>query len=365
MANTESLSHDDLIVCACGGQEFTARDAIDAALFRGHLHGLWRLFQERVAAEKQMEEAELELDEDAIDAAAEQFRYEHDLITAEETEQWLAMRGLNLDDFGDFFARLTCRNALGEEEITFQELDYLSVPDDLRQVFAADLILSGDLDRMTTDLSWRLAAAAAVANEPADAARIEAERDSFLERSGLTPEQLPSWLQKLGRDATWFDQQLRMESEFGQRRDSLLTPQARQRELTLLRLPLTRFEAEVIELESRDAAQEALFCVKEDGMTMQEVASEGRYPFKILSFLQEDLPDDLQQRFLSVTPGEVLEPLTRGDAFELYRITSKTEPRSDDPALHERIDHVLLFRHFSELAARYIEPRLNMAPVQE
>jgi len=167
------------------------------------------------------------------------------------------------------------------------------------------------------------------------------------------------------RDTSWLDQQLRMESEYRRRSDSLLTPQARQRELTALRLPLTRFEAEVIELESRDAAQEALFCVKEDGMTMQEVATEGRYPFKILSFLQEDLPDDLQQKFLSVSPGEVLDPLSRGDAFELYRITSKTEPQPDDPALQERIDNVLLFRHFSELAARYIEPRLHMAAAEE
>jgi hypothetical protein len=365
MANTESLSHDGLIVCACGGQEFSARDAIEAALFRGHLHGLWRIFQQRVAAEKQAEEAELELDEEAIDAAAEQFRYEHDLITAEETEQWLATRGLNLDDFGDYFARRTCLDALGEDEVAFQELDYLAAPDDLRQIFAADLILSGDLDRMTTELSWRLAASAAVANEPPDADCIESERTSFFERSGLTPEQLLGWLQKLGRDGSWLDQQLKMESEYGRRSKSLLTPQARQRELTSLRIPLTRFEAEVIELESRDAAQEALFCVKEDGMTMQEVASEGRYPFKILSFLQEDLPDDLQQRFLSVTAGEVLEPLTRGDAFELYRITSKTEPQSDDPALHERIDNILLFRHFSELAARYIETRLHITAAEE
>ena len=42
-----------------------------------------------------------------------------------------------------------------------------------------------------------------------------------------------------------------------------------------LRLRLTRFEIERIELESRDAAKEALFCVREDGMSMEEVATEG------------------------------------------------------------------------------------------
>ncbi len=364
MANTESVSHDDLVVCACGGQEFTARDAIEAALFRGQLDDLWQPFLRRVAAEKQADSAEMELDEDAIDDAAEKFRYDHDLITAEETEQWLAMRGLTLDDFGGYFARQTCLNALGEE-VTAEEIGYLSAPDELRQLFAAEIILSGDLDRITIDLNWRMAASAATANDEVQAESIEAERSCFLEHSGLTKDQLSDWLQKLGRDTPWFEQMLRMESEYRRRRDSLLTPQARQREMTLLRLPLTRFETEVIELESRDAAQEALFCVKEDGMSMEEVATEGRYPYKLLSFLQEDIPDDLQQKFLSVTVGDVLEPLTRGDGFELYRITSKTEPKVDDPSLHERIDNILLYRHFSELSARHIEPRLHGSSVQE
>jgi hypothetical protein len=135
--------------------------------------------------------------------------------------------------------------------------------------------------------------------------------------------------------------------------------------MALLRLPLTRFETEVIELESHDAAKEALFCVREDGMSMEEVANEGRYPFKVLSFLQEDIPEDLQPRFLSVTAGEVLEPLARGDAFELYRVISKTEPQTNDPAVCERVDRILLSRHFSELVARHVETRLPAAGVDE
>ncbi len=72
-----------------------------------------------------------------------------------------------------------------------------------------------------------------------------------------------------------------------------------------LRLPLTRFETEMIELESRDAAREALFCVREDGMSMEEVATEGGYPYRHADFILEDLPVDAQQRFLSVSAGDV------------------------------------------------------------
>src|SRR5437016_788607 len=105
MGHTESVSRDGLIVCTCQGKEYTARDAIDLALFRGAIKGPWNEFLRTIAATNHAEELDLELDPDAIDAAAESFRYEHDLITAEETERWLAKRALTLEDFSDYFAR--------------------------------------------------------------------------------------------------------------------------------------------------------------------------------------------------------------------------------------------------------------------
>ncbi len=111
-------------------------------------------------------------------------------------------------------------------------------------------------------------------------------------------------------------------------------------------MPLTRFESEVIELESKDAAQEALFASKHDGMSMEEVAMEGRYPYKVISFLQEDIPQELQQKFLSVSPGDLLDPVPAGDGFELYRVTNKKEPQGDDPAVQERIDHLVIIATF-------------------
>jgi hypothetical protein len=355
MANTESVSHDDLVVCACENHEYKARDAIEAAYFRGQLDSLWQEFLRRVAAEKQADQDDMELDDDAIDSAAEGFRYDHDLITAEETEQWLAARGLNLDDFSDYFARQYCGNALSDVEP--EMIDFVSAPPDLRNLFTADLILSGDMDGMTTQLSWRLAAAAEKKDVNEEA--IEVERKSFFERSGVPPTQLSQWLQQLGHDLAWFDRTLTMEAAYQRRSETLLTPQSRQREMTTLRLQLTRFETEVIELESRDAAQEALFCVREDGMSMEEVATDGRYSYRCVSFLQEDIPDDLQQKFLSVTPGEVLDPIPRGECFELHRIVKKIEPQADDPAVLERVESRILGRHFSELAARHVEPRLR------
>src|SRR5438093_6197283 len=96
-------------------------------------------------------------------------------------------------------------------------------------------------------------------------------------------------------------------------------------------------------------------------MSMEEVATEERYPYRRSDFLLEDLPVDAQQKFLSVSPGDVLEPIARGDGFELCRVIKKIEPQADDPSVRWRIDRRLLDRHFSELTSKYTQRRLGGA----
>jgi len=352
MATTGSVSHCDLVVCACGDGEYTVRDAMEAALFRGDLAAPWQAFLRCVAAEDRAAELNLELDEDALDTGAQLFRYQHDLITAEETEQWLTVRELTLDDFSDYFARQVWGNT-EMEGMHPQEIDYLSAPTNLREAFTVDLILSGQLDQITMQLSWRLAAL--YSEKDVDLELVAAEKQRFLERNGMEAARLRNWLERLGHGEEWLDRHAAMEAAYRKRCGALLVPHAHHRELVSLRLPLTRFETEVIELESHDAAQEALFCVREDGMSMEEVASEGRYPYRRLDFFLEDLGDEMQQKFLSVSDGQVLEPLSRGDGFELWRVIRKIEPQADDPAIRLRIEQRLLNRHFSELAKRHVD----------
>jgi hypothetical protein len=127
-----------------------------------------------------------------------------------------------------------------------------------------------------------------------------------------------------------------------------------------LRLQLTRLELEIIELESRDAVKEALLCVRQDGMSMEEVATEQRYPYRRTEFLLEELPEDAQDKYLSVSPGDVLELMPQGEGFQLCRIINKIEPQADDPGVKSRLDQHVLKRHFSELATKYISRSLGV-----
>lgn len=358
MADTESVSHGDLIVCASGDREYCARDVIEAAFFRGEAEAVWMEFLRGAAAEDRAVEQELDLPDVAIEGAAEEFRYQHDLITAEETEQWLADRGLTMADFTDYFSRQYWRTNL-DEEIEPETVGFAQASTELRETFIAEVILSGLLDRWSVGLMWRLAALATDASEKVDRERTAQELRIFLKRNKMDASELQPWLKRIGRDEEWLDRMLATEAAYRAQCDTVLTSQAQTKEMATMRLPLTRFAAEMIELESRDAAKEALFCIREDGMSMQEVATEGRYPYRTVSFLQEDVPDDLQQKFLSVVAGDVLEPLPRGDGFQLYRVTEKIEPRADDPAVRQRVDDRILRRHFSELASKTVQPRLS------
>jgi hypothetical protein len=351
-----SVALDNLVVCACGRHEYLTADAIDAAIFRDELDEKWQKFLRDVAAEDRADELDLKVDEATASAAAEAFRYDHDLITAEETEAWLPNRGLTLDDFSDYFVRRYFADTVREELVPSDE-EYWSASPDMRQLFGAHLILSGELDRMTRGLMWRLASRCAETDLSREA--ISAEEQRFFKRTAVEPAQLSDWLKKLGRDLKWFNEMTAMEAAYRTRCAALLCPAARQRELAGWIFTLTQFETEIIELESRDAAKETLFCLRDDGTSMEEVAAEGRYPYRRVNFLLGDVPTENQRRFLGVSAGDILEPIPRGDGFELCRVITRRQARADDPTVQSRLDQRLLGRHFSDLIGKYVELRFG------
>jgi hypothetical protein len=361
MDSDEPVSRAEIVLCECQGEGYIPRDVIDYALFRGKLSEPWQTFLREFATAARADELDLESDDDLFDQLGEAFRYRHDLITAEETERWLQARNLNLDDFSDYLVRQCWANAK-IDGVAPEETEYHLAPDELRDTFTTDLILSGQLEEMARKFSWRMAARCA--EKEIDPELIAFERQEFLERVGIEKGQIPEWLESLNRDEDWLDRQVAMEAAYRKHSAAVLQPQAYKRELASLRLPLTRFETEVIELESRDAAQEALFCVREDGMSFEEVADEGRYPYRRRDFFLQDLDAQTQQKFLSVGNDQLLDPIPRTEGFELCHVLKRVEPQADDPAVQGLVSQHLLARYFAELTSKYVTFPLDAAPAE-
>ncbi len=351
----ESANEQKQVFCV-GPEAFLVRDLVDAAWFRGDFEPVWREFLRRRACELAAAESERELDEDAVSAEAQTFRYDHDLITAEETENWLAERGLTLGDFSDYFARAYW-GATGGGSPNVEEVPFFAAPPEVQGEFYSHLIFSGELGRMATRLSRRLAAVAAGQAKPT-AEEIEREERAFIERTkaGSASE----WCTTRGRDEAWTKKMSFYEATFRHVCDSVLSPQARQREVGSLRLQLTMFDLEILEVDTPDAAREVALCVREDGMAMEEIAEEGRYPFWREERVLEDFAPEVQQQYLSVAPGKVLEPSLNGGPYRVCRIMGRREPDPDDPAMQRRIEQRLLDRHFADAVLQHVRWSLSL-----
>jgi len=348
-----------LPVFTVGDRAWSVGDVISAAHFRGELDGWWMEVLRWDACEGLGSDSG-GADEAALQSAVEQFRYERDLITAEETERWLEARGLTLEDFSDYFNRHSRGQRLAGEgsaipsafsEPTARQRDFLRI----------ELLLSGGMEAMAVGLSWRVAAldgnGAGISSE-----LIEAERARFLQRTGLSPREVAHWAARAQRDESWLEEMLIYEAAYQIEAGRVLTDERRQRLLHELRIPLTRVEVEVLEVECLAAAREATLCVREDGACLEEMARQGGYPHRREEVLIEDFPPELQQKVLCAAPGDVLDPIPRGDGFCLWRTMAKTEPELADAGIRARVERQLLELHFSGLAARCVRWQPGFAP---
>ncbi len=357
MAIPVPAQKEDRVLFASGPRDYLVRDVIDAAHFRGELEHSWNELLVRAEAERLAQDGDGELDKDALDEASIAFRYQYDLITAEETERWLEARGLTLSDFSEYFAReqwvKVFRGQTKPDRVPFAQASF-----EERELLAAELALAGELDRLATRLAWRVTVRESEKAEELEPRLVEAERERFAQRAGVSKDDLADWLRGLERNELWLEENLAMEVAYEQECAKVLTKEARDREVSALRLPLTRLEIEMIELDSRDSACEAFLCVRDDGMSMEEVAQEGRYPYRRTELLLEEISEELQQKFLSLSPGDVLEPTPREDGFVLSRLIGKAEPRADAPEVRARIERRILERHFSDLMSSRIQWRI-------
>jgi hypothetical protein len=324
-------------------------EVVCAAHFRGELKAVLDRVSLAAACAEEAERRELEPDEDAIDAAIEGFRFENDLISAEETERWLEVRGLTSDDLQGHFTYGHWVQTLGDTVTAVGgRLDETA---ELLGQAAIDLLISGGFGPLAVGLSRRWIARDQAEAPPGQEA-VEAERRRFLKRGRLKAAGVRAWLAALGREDGWLEAMLALEAAYRQRCALVLTPDRLARSLAAARLPLTRIEIERVDFDSSDAAREAHLCVREDGLTLEEVARESRYPFERVALLAEDLPDEERQRLLCAPIGTVQEPAQSGEVFRLDRVTRKIDPDLADAPVRERLERKILDTHFAESGSR-------------
>ena len=350
-AKFEASCPEEVAAFSLAGQVVDVRGVLLAALFRGDLEARWRDILLKMACFTHAHEENLEPDHSALQERADRFRYERDLITTEETEQWLAKRCLDPDDFSTHVLRCYWKGELADK-IKSDTEDFLEADETLKSQLTAEVILSGWIDVLCQDLQWRLAGRHHALVSDGDApARIETEQARFFTRTGLDPANLSGWLQKIGKDEAWFEEMTTAEAAYQHLRAAVITPEGLVRALRSQRLSLMRFELEEIEFDTMEAAREAVLCVKEDNLSMEEVAQESRYPYLKRDFVLDELPQEWQIPLLSTPENSLAGPFEDGDLIRLFRVARKFEPVLGDEAVTKRLEASLLQTFFTEATA--------------
>jgi hypothetical protein len=316
----EALSQS--IVFSAAGRDFTIDDVLLAARARGDLVRIEAETAEALACTRYAEEEGFELDEDAAQAASVEFRYQRDLATAEDTERWLQRRGLTLDDFGAYFERRQCRLRF-HDQASELACEFPPSPEELEAALWPDVLLGNHFEALGRALAWSVAAR--LEQEPARVVWPALDEDlPLLERS------------------------------YQEERRRTLTPENCACALKTRHQSLIRVVLERASFASREIAEEALLCVREDGEPLQEVAAGTAGRFAVITSFAESLPESLQQRCLSALPGEVFPPMQDDDGHAVVRLVEKIEPGLDDADVRDRVEQWLLDARFAQLVRTHI-----------
>lgn len=239
-----------------------------------------------------------------VETALAAFRYQRDLISAEECERWLAQRGLAYEDLAE---SLTRRIAGG----TTLDPDSAEI----------DALLGEGFDAQACEL----AAHAAV--------RCELGLDCM----APLPQAWPSWL-------TAGYAYLEANASSG----------ARERMLSQHAAALTRFAFTLVEFDSPAAAREARMCAEHDGVSLAQLAAEHGFPVHPFDALAETLAPAIASALQHALPGQICLTTLTGECTGLMQLHARQAPSLDDPQVAARIHALLRARMLDALVSRHV-----------
>jgi hypothetical protein len=320
------------------------------------LRGEWREFERRlvdglacVAAEAAHTGTNWP-DDREIEEAANAFRYERDLVASDATIAWLDRAGLTFDAWTNYLVRrllhARCRDHLDDIPQPRRPLVRVADVD-----FAAEGICSGTFEQFLRTLAGRAAIAVLrdhvdhPAVDPLRIDRMRAEHAAWL--GALHPDDITERAVHLAQ----------LESAFHARVGAATTADALASQLARHRFEWTRVDLERISFESADAAREAACCVREDGLTLSEVAIASRRPVRDTRDLLERLDAELRNAVLGAGVDELAGPVVVGSRHEVVWVVGKRRADLSDPIVRARAERAVV----DQMVARAILTHVRWA----
>jgi hypothetical protein len=300
----------DTPVFSAGGHCFTWVEVIEAAQARGDWAALRRHVAALLAHEGELLAAGALPSVAATRAAANEFRYQHNLLSADELQEWLGGRDISVEEWMAEMRRSLLQPV--EEAAA-------SPPEEIERASWVHAVCSGKLAAYALTLAEEVAVQ--LSEQPLN----------------LAPDELAALPQK------------REQFCAAQLREPALAA-----EISNNTIGWTRLDVRCVIHPEEMVVREAALCVRMDGRELAEVASAAGAQLLEISVLLDDAEPMLRTRLLAANPGDLLGPLATATDHRLVLVLQRVPPSLNDPAVRHRAEQTLIDRALRAEVNRHV-----------
>lgn len=283
-----------------------------------------------IACQRRLDERPQALARADVEAAANAFRYDRRLLSADETTAWLDRSGLTVDEWMEYVRGSVLREQWAAEVREVVAANPVAA-DEIEQRIWVQGFCSGRLERWAHELAGRAAVYDRIESEQ-HVDRAEPVEVPRLPPLGLAPE---TWRQASHKTAP-------LEDAFHRFVSRAAAPAEVARQIDAHRLEWLCVEYESLVLPSEEVAREAVLALLDDGRPLTEVASDADTRIDRARSYLDEAPAHLAQPFLSASENDVVGPLADDDGgYHVVRVLTKVAPSMHDAAILERAERAL------------------------
>jgi len=313
------------VVFSVGADPYRWEDVMMFAQLRGDWAVLEKRLREGFACLACLNDFDEELESTEVETAANEFRYERDLVTAAEAEAWLRQWHLSAEAWMEYVQRSLLRQKWAAQlaEIVAR---YPVGKKFIKENLYAEAVCSGALARFARALAARVAAyhMAVKAGWIAAAPHVQAA-----------------------------DKVALFENTYQRFCDRVVDSKGINNQIQLHHLEWIRFHCRSLSFPAEEVAREALLCARDEGMALEAVAANAKVEIKDMKLYIEEVALPSQNRFLAAPKGAIIGPVEWEGSFALFVIDEKTLPSADDVDIVQRARQSLIRRTTQrEIAAR-------------
>jgi hypothetical protein len=322
------------------GEEVTIGDAIAASWIAAWTRPLEARLREDLARSALAHERGVEVGSDELQARLDAWRLERDLAAADELEEWLSERGLDLDDVVSHLERVVLRRTRGSET----ELARCAPsPADVLELLPADMEVAADMTPLVHRFALRSVAPEPAEDREGDRRRIV--REMLSERDADLVDDLAEQCDALGVTPHRMEELLAIETRFRLYQADVLSLGRLQAALEESREHLVRYDLATAACPTEDVAREIICCIRIDGDALPRSAARASLAWRRdVAYLSDLASLPFGERVATLPRMGLLGPDLIEGRLVVGQLMDRAEPDLSAPEVVDRVRDRLLER---------------------